>query len=103
MSLRASPMDSDLRAEYDRIGREKDAAGKEADRSKVRFLVQVAAMCWVWVIIGMALVGESFHIDATIGQLYYPALLAKAQAYFSAGMFVGTAGPIGTLLWGWRR
>jgi hypothetical protein len=96
-------MQPDLRTEYERIGRELQESGKEADRHKVRFFVRLGGVCWVWVIIGLALVGESFHINATVGHFYYPALMAKAQMYFSAGMFVGTAGPIGTLLWGWRR
>jgi hypothetical protein len=96
-------MQPDLQKEYERIGGEIAQAGKEADRRKVRFFARIAGICWIWVVIGMALVGESFHIDATVGQFYYPSLMAKAQAFFSAGMFVGTAGPIGTLLWGWRR
>jgi hypothetical protein len=96
-------MDSNLRTEYEQIGREKQEAGKEADRTRVRFFAGVAGVCWVWVMIGMVLVGESFHINATVGQFYYPALMARAQAYFSGGIFIGTAGPIGTLLWAWRR
>ena len=96
-------MQEDLRREYEQIGQERDEASRLAAREKRRFFVKVAVICWVWTVIGLVLVGRSFNINATIGNLYFPGLMQKAGLYMSAGLFVGTAGPIATLIVGWRK
>ena len=66
-------------------------------------MAQTLAWCWVWVVVGGVLIGESFHINATVGWIYFPKLMAKAQACFLGGVFVGAAGPLVTLLVAWRK
>lgn len=94
---------NDLRAEYAQIGRERDDAGRIADRERFWFFVRVAAICWVWVIVGGFIMAQAFHIRATVGQFYFPGLMAKAEAYLKTGVFVGTAGPLATIIIGWRK
>ena len=83
-----------------------DAYAADARDVKVerrRFAVRTLAWCWLWVIVGGLLMGESFHINSVVGWIYFPKLMAKAQAYFLGGLFVGTAGPLATLLIAWRK
>jgi hypothetical protein len=96
-------MDRDLRSEYERIGAERDEAGRVADRERFWFFVRLAGICWLWVIAGGVIMAQGFHINATVGQFYFPGLMAKAEAWLKGGLFVGTAGPLGTLIVGWRR
>ncbi|HET9424115.1 MAG TPA: hypothetical protein VFO55_01990 [Gemmatimonadaceae bacterium] len=96
-------MHPDLRAEYERIGQERDEAARIAARERRWFFVRVAAACWVWVIVGAAVMAQAFRIDATVGAFYYPGLMAKAEAYLQGGVFIGTAGPLVTLIIGWRK
>lgn len=96
-------MQDDLRAEYQRIGAERDEAGRIADRERFWFFVRLAGVCWVWVIIGGFIMARAFHIDATVGQFYFPSLMEKAETYLKVGVFVGTAGPLATLIIGWRK
>jgi hypothetical protein len=93
----------DLRAEYQQIGIERDAAGRIADRERFWFFVRLAAVCWIWVVVGGFIMAQAFHINATVGQFYFPGLMEKAEAYLKAGVFIGTAGPLGTLVIGWRK
>lgn len=95
-------MQDDLRADYARIGQERDDAGRVADREKRWFFIRVAAICWAWVIVGGVVMAQAFHIDATVGHFYFPELMDRANLYLQTGVFVGTAGPLGTLIWGWR-
>lgn len=96
-------MQTDLKAEYSRIGKERDAGGKIADRARFWFHLRTLAWCWVWVVIGGVLMAKSLHINASVGPFYFPGLMAKAEAYWNGGLFIGTAGPIATLLFFWRR
>lgn len=96
-------MQSDLRTEYKKIGEERDAMGRIADRERFWFFVRVACIAWVWVIIGGVVMAQAFHIQAAVGQFYFPGLMGKAEAYLMGGVFIGTAGPLGTLLVGWRK
>jgi hypothetical protein len=96
-------MQSDLKVEYERIGQEREAAGRIADRERFWFFVRLAALCWVWVVIGLVIMAQAFRINATVGQFYFPGLMAKADAYLKIGVFVGTGGPLATLIVGWRK
>jgi hypothetical protein len=88
---------------HQRIADEYAADARDITRERRRFMVRTLAWCWLWVIIGGLLMGKSFHIDATVGWIYYPQLMAKAEGYFQGGLFIGTAGPLASLLIGWRR
>lgn len=96
-------MQPELREEYARIGAERDAAGRMADRERFWFFVRVAAICWIWVVIGAVVMAQAFHINATVGGIYFPKQMAKAHAYLQTGVFIGTAGPLATLIIGWRK
>jgi hypothetical protein len=88
---------------HQRIADEYAADVRDIKRERWRFMWRTLAWCWAWVIIGGLLMGESFHINAVIGWIYFPKLMAKAQAFFLGGLFVGSAGPVATLLVAWRR
>ena len=91
-------MDRGLTSEYERIGAERDHAGRLADRERFWFFVRLAGICWLWVIVGGLMLAQGFHINATVGQFYFPGLMAKAEAWLKGGLFVGTAGPLATLI-----
>jgi hypothetical protein len=93
---------NDLRSEYAQIGRERDEAGRLHDRQRFWFWVRIAAVCWIWVAIGAAVMGIGFHMNASVGQFYFPELMDRARLYVDTGVFVGTAGAFGTLMWAWR-
>lgn len=95
-------MDPELRSQYARIGRERDEAGRVADREKFWFFVRLAGVCWAWVAVGGVIMAQAFHINAVVGQFYFPGLMDKANAYLKTGVFIGIAGPLGTLIAGWR-
>ena len=95
-------MDENLRTEYARIGRERDEAGRVHDRHRLWFWVRVAAIAWAWVVAGVLILGQGLHINATVGQFYFPDAMDRAKLWFQAGIFVGTAGPVGTYMWAWR-
>ena len=95
-------MQNDLRDEYARIGHERDEAGRLHDRAKFWFWVRVAVVCWVWTIIGGAVMANAFHIRATVGQFFFPDLMDEAKLWLEGGLFIGTAGPFVTLIWAWR-
>jgi hypothetical protein len=91
-----------LRSEYAEIGRERDAAGRIHDRERFWFWVRIAALCWVWVAAGAVVMAMGFHMNATVGQFYFPALMDRAKLYVDTGVFVGTAGAFVTLVLAWR-
>lgn len=95
-------MQVNLRDEYTRIGQERDAAGREFDRSKLWFFVRIGAVCWAWTIAGAVVMAQAFHIDASVGQFYFPERMETAQLWMKGGLLIGTGGPLGTLIWGWR-
>ena len=86
-----------------RIAAEYEADALDIKRERRRLALQTLGSCWLCVIVGAGLMGESFHINATVGWIYYPRLMAKAQAFFSAGLFVGVAGPFASLVIGAQR
>ena len=88
---------------HQRIADEYTADAIDAKRERCRFAFQILGWCWLWVLVGGLLMAQAFHIDATVGWIYFPKLMAKAEAYFQAGLFIGTAGPLASLLIGWRR
>ena len=91
-----------LLAEYAQIGRERDEAGRVHDRQRFWFWVRIAAVAWVWVIVGAAIMANGFHLNAVVGPFYFPDVMDRAKLWFQTGAFVGTAGPLVTFLWAWR-
>jgi hypothetical protein len=92
-----------LKAEYERIGSERDAAGRVFDRERRLFMVMTVVYCWLWTIAGLAVMGVAFHIPATIGWIELPRQMMKAKAYFWGGVMIGTGGGFGTLVYRWRQ
>jgi hypothetical protein len=88
---------------HQRIAAEYAADAHDIKRERRRLALQMLGWCWLWAIVGGLLMGESFHINAVVGWIYFPRLMARAQGYFLGGLFVGTAGPLSTLFVGWRR
>jgi hypothetical protein len=88
---------------HQRIAEEYAADARDIKVERRRFMIQTLAWCWAWAILGGLLMGESLHINAVVGWIYFPRLMARAQAFFLAGLFVGTAGPLTTLFVAWRR
>jgi hypothetical protein len=86
-----------------RIAAEYAADARDIKRERRRLALQTLGWCWFWCIVGVALMGESFHINATVGWLYFPKTMARAQGFFLGGLFAGTAGPLISLFIGWRR
>src|SRR4051812_44305606 len=95
-------MQTDLKTEYDRIGRERTAAGREHDRDGRRFHVWTLIWMWVWTIAGCILVAQSMHIQGQIGWIELPREMMRAKIYFWGGLFVGASGSFGTLTYRWK-
>src|ERR1043165_2010588 len=85
-----------------RIAAEYEASARDAKRERRQLALKTVAWCWCWVLIGGVLWGESLHINATVRGIYYPDIMDTAKLYFFSGMFVGIAGPAGTLVVAWR-
>jgi hypothetical protein len=88
---------------HQRIADEYAADARDIKRERRRFALVTLAVCWLWVIAGGGLMGQSLHINASVGPLYFPGLMARAQLLFTTGLFMGTAGPLATLLVAWRK
>lgn len=88
---------------HQRIADEYAADARDTKGERRRFYITTLGWCWVWVVIGGVLMAQSFHMNAVIGWVYFPKMMARAQAYFASGLFIGTAGPLATLLVAWRR
>jgi hypothetical protein len=95
-------MQNDLRDEYAQIGFERDAAGRIHDRQRFWFWVKVAGACWVWTIIGGAVMARAFRINASVGPFFFPDLVDVANLWLKAGILIGTGGSVTTLVWAWR-
>ena len=78
---------------YEAMGREREAAELEANRARRRDLVRTAAVCVVWMLVGVYLLGWSVHTtDERYGWLA-----------FYGGLIVGNGGIVLTLLAAYRR
>jgi hypothetical protein len=78
---------------YEAIGREREAAELEANRARRRDLVRAGALCVVWMLVGVYLLGWSVHTtDERYGWLA-----------FYGGLIVGNGGMVFTLLAAYRR
>ena len=95
-------MDPKLRDEYAQIGRERDESGRVHERERFWFWTRVVAVSWIWVIAGAVIMAQGFHLNAVVGQFYFPDVMDRAQLYVETGVLVGTAGAFATLVWGWR-
>lgn len=71
----------------------REAAELRAERDRRRDMVRTGAMCLVWMLIGLYLLGWSMH---TTDDRY-------ARPAFYAGVIVGNAGIVSTLLRAYRR
>lgn len=65
-------------------------------------MVVTLVYCWVWCVAGLALIGMSFHVHATIGWIELPRQMMLAQSYFWGGIIVGAGGTFATLVRRWR-
>jgi hypothetical protein len=75
------------------MGRQREAAEREAERAVRRELVRAGALCIGWMLLGLYLVGWSFHTtDYSYGRV----------AFFD-GVIVGNGGIMYTLLATHRR
>ena len=52
-----------VRAEYERIGREREIASREADREQWRALLRVCAEMIAWTFAGLVLAGFAFRVS----------------------------------------
>lgn len=86
---KASTKSPALQAEYDRIGREREASGREADRIYRRELIRVCLEMFSWAAIGVLLLGMSFHVDN----------VRTGMIYFYLGQVVGLVGVVMSI-WG---
>jgi hypothetical protein len=87
---------------HQRIAEEIDAGARDAKRERRRVYVWTLAACWICVAIGGALMGEALNTNASVGPVYFPELMDRADRFWKGGLFIGTAGPIASLLVGWR-
>jgi hypothetical protein len=78
-----SEMPESTKREYDRIGREREAASREADRDYVKELIRVCVEMAVWSAIGLLLGGLAFAVsDEEVGR----ALLYAGQIINVSGV-----------------
>ena len=75
------------------MARVRDAAETEAERARRWELVRAAILCLVWMLLGLYLLGWSFHTD---DYLY-------GRIAFFGGVIVGNGGIIFTLMNTYRR
>jgi hypothetical protein len=88
-----APKSPRLQAELERIGRERMAASREADRAYRRELVRVCAECLLSCALGLILMAFAFHTtDAQMGQIY-----------LFGGMLVDVVGVMVSVLAAYRR
>jgi hypothetical protein len=87
---------------HERIAAEYEESARDAKRERRQLALKTVAWCWLWVMIGAGLFGEGLHINASVGWVVYPDLMARAQLFAMSGIFVGTAGPVATLFVAWR-
>lgn len=82
-----------LQAEYDRIGREREAAGREADRIYRRELIRVCLEMFGWTAIGLFLFGMAFHVTN----------VKDGMIYFYAGQIINVAGVVWSIWCAYQR
>jgi hypothetical protein len=75
------------------MARNREAAELEAERVRRRDMIRTGALCVMWMVIGLYLLGFSMH---TTDERY-------ARPSFYAGVIVGNAGIVFTLLRAYRR
>ena len=84
------PIPPDIR---DELARRRFDEHREAQRDTRRDHLRTALACWIWCLLGLALIALSMRLtDETI-----------AQALFWGGLGIGNAGMIFTLLGAYRR
>jgi len=73
-------------AEYERIGREREQASREADRVYRRELVRVCLEIFLWTIVGCALAAFAFHVrDRDTGLIFlYGGMLVNISGVFTS-------------------
>ncbi len=77
----------------DRIGEERLAAQREADRNRRRLWLRTAVLCVVWPLVGLTLVAWSFHTTSSL----------QGQIAFWAGLAIGDGATLLTIVLAWAR
>ena len=71
-----------VQAEYERIGRERELASRQADRDQWLALLRVCAEMIAWTIAGLFLAGMAFRVND----------VQTGWAYFYAGVTINVGG-----------
>jgi hypothetical protein len=83
-----SDLPDSLKAEYDRIGREREEASRRADRQSRLELIRVCAEMLGWTVVGIAVFSVGFAVsDGELGMIFV-----------YGGMVINYAG-VATSLW----
>ncbi|HTR78435.1 MAG TPA: hypothetical protein VMH39_10005 [Gemmatimonadaceae bacterium] len=80
-------------AEYERIGREREQASREADRMYLRELVRACAQMLGWTAIGLVIAAFAFHAGDH----------ATGMIFLYSGMIVNWGGVLWTIVSAYRR
>lgn len=82
-----------VEAEYERIGREREQASREADRLYRWELVRVCAEVLGWTAVGLVIAAFAFHVsDRDTGMIF-----------LYAGMVVNWSGVLCSIIFAYRR
>jgi len=79
--------------EYERIGRERAAAEREARKATLHDFLRASAECVAWCVLGLVIMFFAFHVDDVV----------LGKAFLWGGMGVGYAGMAHALLSAYRR
>ena len=83
-----SEMPESTKREYERIGREREAASREADRDYLKELVRVCVEMFAWTALGLFLGGLAFWVNdlqTGIALLYSGQIINVAGVAWSIG------------------
>jgi hypothetical protein len=83
----------DRKAEYERIGREREEAERESRRIALRDLLRASLQCAGFCVLGLAIMFFAFHVNE----------LLLGRVFFWGGLVVGYAGMSYTILSAYRR
>lgn len=82
-----------VRAEYERIGREREQASRDADRARRRDLMRVCGEMVGWTVLGLLVAAVAFHVtDEQTGRIF-----------LYGGMVINWGGVLVSVWKGYRR
>ena len=82
-----------LKAEYERIGREREAASRETDRAYRRELIRVCAEMLGWTALGLFLAGLAFWVnDPQTGRIL-----------LTSGQIINVSGVVASIWFAYKR